>query len=343
LGDADAVENYTRLYDAIYRAAEEIVKFASDHASLLAVGDEQCKFRIFCLTDGEDNNSSKKYWDVTKFLQKNKIILDAFPLAVLNPNLQAMTTATGGLCLSVSDMEKGVALFEREAILHLHSREISYEPLPNITDEQSLKAVQKKSKVVDDIKSPTPAIVQKATIKKEDISKVESTINSTPTSSGAVKRIWREIRELLDYPVPYWTPYVTTDNCHIWKVVMEGPKGTPYENGKWVLTYQFPMDYPFKPPNIRFLIPIYHCNINNDGKLCLDVLKDCWSPAFTAKIIFTTITALLITPNPLDVLDSVKANVYSDSKDTYNRLAAEHKQRNAMQSLDELRIIYQLD
>jgi len=317
------------------------VKFASEHSNLIS--QSECKFRIFCLTDGEDNASGLKYWNVAKFLQDQKIILDAFPLSVVNPTLQAMTAATGGLCLMASDMEKGVALFEREAILHISSREPLSAPLPVITDEQSIKALFKTSKMVDEIKStPSPAIVQKVTIAKDDIQKIETQINSAPTSSGAVKRIWKEYRELLDTPAAYWTPYVTADDCHLWKIIVEGPKGTPYENGRWIVSYQFPLDYPFKPPNVRFLVPIYHCNINNDGKLCLDILKDSWSPALTARHVFNSITSLLLSPNPMDALDSVKANVYSDNKDKYNQLAAEHKQRNAMQSLDELKRIYQI-
>jgi len=314
---------------------------------LLADGDESCKFRIFCLTDGEDNASMRKYWEVAKYLQENNIILDAFPLSVVNSNLHAMTAATGGLCLNVSDMEKGVGLFEREAILHINSRDPLTKPLPIIENENSLKVLLKTSHIVEEIKiAPSAAIVQKVTLKSEDMAKVEQQINSNPSttgSSGSIKRIWKEFRDLYDSPVDLWTPYVTADDCTLWKVIMKGPAGTPYENGLWVISYQFPKDYPFKPPQVRFMIPIYHCNINNDGRLCLDILKDNWSPALTAKAVFSSISSLLISPNPADALDSVKANVYSDNKETYNHNAAEYTKRLASQSLAELKSHFQIE
>ena len=57
--------------------------------------------------------------------------------------------------------------------------------------------------------------------------------------------------------------------------------GSPYSNGLFFLNIHFPTDYPFKPPKVSFITKIYHPNINGDGSICLDILRDQWSPALT--------------------------------------------------------------
>jgi len=300
------------------------------------------------LTDGEDNASVTPCWKVAQYLQENNIVLDSVPVGVQNNTLQAMSIASGGLCFNFTNMEKGVGLFEREAVLHLHSREPPANLPPPITSQAVLDFLKTGRPLVEDIKSnPSPAVVSQKVLKKEDLDKAEQTIQTTASTSTvgvtSTKRIFKEYREIMADPAEYWTPFISADDTTQWKAIMTGPVGTPYEGGRWIVSIKFPLDYPFKPPFVRFLIPIYHCNINNDGKLCLDILKDMWSPALTIKKVFLSITALLITPNPNDALDSVKANVYSDNKDTYNRLAAEHKLAHATSTLEELKRAYSIE
>jgi hypothetical protein len=56
---------------------------------------------------------------------------------------------------------------------------------------------------------------------------------------------------------------------------------SPYFGGVFFLEIHFPTDYPFKPPKVNFKTRIYHPNINSNGSICLDILRDQWSPALT--------------------------------------------------------------
>jgi ubiquitin-conjugating enzyme E2 D/E len=112
------------------------------------------------------------------------------------------------------------------------------------------------------------------------------------------------------------------DNLFIWDAVIVGPTGCPYEGGVFNLEIHFGTDYPFKPPKVVFTTRIYHPNIHPNGSICLDILKDQWSPALTVSKVLLSICSLLTDPNPKDPLVPEVANLYIT-----NRLAFDSKAR----------------
>ena len=113
-------------------------------------------------------------------------------------------------------------------------------------------------------------------------------------------------------------------NIYKWIVTMEGPKDSPYEEGTFKLSVAYPANYPFSPPLINFITKIYHCNINNSGGICLDILKDQWSPALTINKVMLSIISLLNDPNPDDPLVQEIAEIYINNKHKYNENARRH-------------------
>lgn len=73
------------------------------------------------------------------------------------------------------------------------------------------------------------------------------------------------------------------DDLFHWQATIMGPRGSPYDGGVFFLAIHFPTDYPFKPPKVNFTTRIYHPNINSNGSICLDILRDQWSPALTTS------------------------------------------------------------
>jgi ubiquitin-protein ligase len=84
-----------------------------------------------------------------------------------------------------------------------------------------------------------------------------------------------------------------------------------------LLYAKFPQDYPFKPPEVRFITPIYHCNMNSQGRICHSVFDRNYSPAITMKIIIDSIYGLILTPEPDDPLDNVIASYFLSNYSVY--------------------------
>ena len=101
------------------------------------------------------------------------------------------------------------------------------------------------------------------------------------------------------------------DDLFHWSATIMGPDDSPYSGGVFFLNIHFPSDYPFKPPKITFTTRIYHPNINSNGSICLDILKDQWSPALTISKVLLSICSLLCDPNPDDPLVSGEPVSYS--------------------------------
>jgi ubiquitin-conjugating enzyme E2 D/E len=145
------------------------------------------------------------------------------------------------------------------------------------------------------------------------------------------KRIERELLEMEREPPAGCTAGPEKEqDIRKWKAVIVGPPETPYEGGVFTLEINFPVEYPFKPPHCRFVTKIYHPNINSNGSICLDILKDQWSPALTISKVLHSISSLLTDANPDDPLVPEIAHIYKTDRPKYEATAREWTRKYAM-------------
>lgn len=59
-----------------------------------------------------------------------------------------------------------------------------------------------------------------------------------------------------------------------------------YKNGRFSFKFEVPQTYPHEPPKLNCLPkPIYHPNIDLEGKVCLNILREDWKPVLNLNAI----------------------------------------------------------
>lgn len=124
------------------------------------------------------------------------------------------------------------------------------------------------------------------------------------------RRIIKETQRLLQEPVPGISAVPDDSNARYFHVIVTGPDDSPFEGGLFKLELFLPDDYPMSAPKVRFITKIYHPNIDRLGRICLDILKDKWSPALQIRTVLLSIQALLSAPNPDDPLANDVAELW---------------------------------
>lgn len=135
---------------------------------------------------------------------------------------------------------------------------------------------------------------------------------------AAINRLKKESQDILNNPPGNCNAYPNKENIYSWTAQIYGPSDTSYEGGVFKLNIVYPKDYPFKPPKINFTTKVYHPNIDTSGNICLDILKDKWSPALTISKILLSICSLLNEPNPKDPLMPDIAKEFTNNRKLYD-------------------------
>ncbi len=299
-GQISNLQPATHLLDGVVKSAELISAYCKENAKELA---KDYKCRILCLSDGEDSGSKFSLAQALESLQKAHCVFDSIPIEGSHAKMRALSNAAGGQCFLVKSFEEGLSLFEREAVLSLRHR-------------PPVKAPESKGRKVEELVDACPYTVQPRICEPEALA---ATLAHRPfkrvahLSVEVVKRVSAELKDLLENPLPGFT--ISAEDLAFWVFKWKG--AGPYE-GVTFVGYCDLSEYPLAPPEVRFHTPIFHCNINNDGRVCLDLLSSrSWGPDIRMRNIFQELAVLLLNPNAFSALDTIKGSLFRENRQQY--------------------------
>jgi ubiquitin-protein ligase len=107
-----------------------------------------------------------------------------------------------------------------------------------------------------------------------------------------------------------------------WHVTIIGAKNTPYSNGKFNIQFQFPEEYPFRPPFIRYLTQIYHPNVKSDtGEICASLINDEWGPTLNVRTCIDIVKNMMKDPSSDNPLEESIAVILRDKPSEFEKTA----------------------
>ena len=154
-------------------------------------------------------------------------------------------------------------------------------------------------------------------------------VTEPSNDDAASKRLQKELHRITVNPPPNIYAYLKGENLFEWKATIEGPPDSPYEGGLFLLDISFPRSYPFKPPKVTFRTKIYHCNINSEGWISVDILHSTWMPSLNVEKLLLSIQSFLTDCNPDDPLVPEIAEQYINDREEHDRTCREWTKKYA--------------
>ena len=146
-------------------------------------------------------------------------------------------------------------------------------------------------------------------------------------------RLARELGMLANDPAPGISAWSIGDDMTNLEAMILGPDDSPYKGGSFLLKIQVPLRYPLEPPHVRFMTPIYHPNIDSEGRICLDTLKmppqGTWTPSVNINTLLLTLRLLLSNPNADDGLVPEITEQYRKDRVAFAKIAKDMTARFA--------------
>jgi ubiquitin-conjugating enzyme E2 C len=159
--------------------------------------------------------------------------------------------------------------------------------------------------------------------------KKNETVQNLPKDKHSVtKRLQQELLSLMMSGEKGVSAFPDGDNLFKWIGTIAGPSGTVYEGLEYRLVLEFPNGYPIVAPRVKFETFCFHPNVDENGNICLDILREKWSATYDALSILLSIQSLLGDPNIGSALNHQAADLWK-SQSLFKKYLLEKYEKEA--------------
>ncbi|KAK0228370.1 ubiquitin-conjugating enzyme [Armillaria fumosa] len=133
----------------------------------------------------------------------------------------------------------------------------------------------------------------------------------------ALRRIQKELKDIASNPIEGISVETADDNMFRWNCAIKAASDSPYKGGTFRFAMILPQNFPFKAPTVTFSTKIYHPGINEEGSICIPVLRDEWKPSITLSSVLSIIQEKVNNPSTDDPFEPDIAALLKNDKNKF--------------------------
>eukprot|EP00246_Nothoceros_aenigmaticus_P011211 TRINITY_DN2978_c0_g1_i1.p1 TRINITY_DN2978_c0_g1~~TRINITY_DN2978_c0_g1_i1.p1 ORF type:complete len:185 (+),score=38.69 TRINITY_DN2978_c0_g1_i1:218-772(+) len=151
-------------------------------------------------------------------------------------------------------------------------------------------------------------------VKQKQREAAESANGRTPVKkqSAGELRVQKDISELNLAKTTSISFPQGKDNLLIFEITIRPDEGY-YQGGTFVFSFNISQVYPHEAPKVKCKTKVYHPNIDLEGNVCLNILREDWKPVLSVNSIIYGLQYLFLDPNPDDPLNHEAAEVLREN------------------------------
>jgi len=136
-----------------------------------------------------------------------------------------------------------------------------------------------------------------------------------PKTSAAQIRVQKDLTEL-DLPSTMKTHFADAADLLNFTLTITPDEGM-YKSGAFTFSFAINTNYPHDPPKVKCIPKIYHPNVDLEGNVCLNILREDWKPVLNLNSVMVGLQYLFLEPNADDHLNKEAALEMSKNREQF--------------------------